>query len=445
MKIPHHSIIYGTLVLTGVSFLCRGIGFFYRMSISQTFGEEGMGIYQLTAPVMSMAFSLSCAGFQTALSRYVAAKADNERVSLRFLLTGIVITTAISSLLSAFIYLFSDFLAVSVLLESRTAPLLRLLALAFPFSAVHCCVNGYFYGKRKAEIPALLQFVEQLARVGSVLLLCHIYESHNYEIPLALTAAGSAIAEFVSTIVSLCFIFPKISACQTNNFGKKTLSGYQNSFLEAASCLLSMAVPLSVSRIIVNLLQNVENIYIPEMLRRFGYTTAESLSLFGVLTGMALTVIFLPSSLVNSISVQLLPRISEAQASSRNKEIAHVIRRCITFCCIMGLICSTGFFLFGRWAGEFLFHSKTAGDYIVNLSFICPFLYITSSLGSILHGLGKTYTTLFINVGTLLLRIGSVFFLIPKMGIPGYILGLLIGQCFSALCCIFSLRKYALY
>ena len=445
MKIPHHSIIYGTLVLTGVSFLCRGIGFFYRMSISQTFGEEGMGIYQLTAPVMSMAFSLSCAGFQTALSRYVAAKADNERASLRFLLTGIVITTAISSLLSAFIYLFSDFLAVSVLLESRTAPLLRLLALAFPFSAVHCCVNGYFYGKRKAEIPALLQFVEQLARVGSVLLLCYIYESHNYEIPLALTAAGSAIAEFVSTIVSLCFIFPKISACQTNNSGKKILSGYQNSFLEAASCLLTMAVPLSVSRIIVNLLQNVENIYIPEMLRQFGYTTAESLSLFGVLTGMALTVIFLPSSLVNSISVQLLPRISEAQASSRNKEIAHVIRRCITFCCIMGLICSTGFFLFGRWAGEFLFHSKTAGDYIVNLSFICPFLYITSSLGSILHGLGKTYTTLFINVGTLLLRIGSVFFLIPKMGIPGYILGLLIGQCFSALCCIFSLRKYALY
>lgn len=404
-----------------------------------------MGIYQLTAPVMSMAFSLCCAGFQTALSRYVAAKKEDEAASLRFLITGITITTVLSSILSAIIYGCSDFLAESVLLESRTAPLLRLLALAFPFSAIHCCVNGYFYGKKKAEIPALLQFIEQLARVGSVLLLCHIYESHNYEIPLALTAAGSAIAEFVSTIVSLCFIFPRISAWQTNTSGKKRISNYQTSLYETASCLLSMAVPLSVSRIIVNLLQNVENIYIPEMLRSFGYTTAESLSLFGVLTGMALTVILLPSSLVNSVSVLLLPRISEAQAGSRNKDIAIVIKRSITFCCILGLICSTGFFFLGRWAGEFLFHSETAGDYIVKLSFICPFLYITSSLGSILHGLGKTYTTLFINVGTLLLRIASVFFLIPKMGIPGYILGLLIGQCFSALCCIFSLRKYALY
>ena len=134
MKIPHKSIIYGTVVLTGVSFLCRGIGFFYRMFISQTFGEEGMGIYQLTAPVMSMAFSLCCAGFQTSISRYVAAQNDDKRSSLRFLFCGLAITTVLSSVLSAAIYLLSDFLSINILLEPRTAPLLRLLSLAFPFS-----------------------------------------------------------------------------------------------------------------------------------------------------------------------------------------------------------------------------------------------------------------------------------------------------------------------
>jgi len=438
MKIPHHSIIYGTVVLTGVSFLCRGIGFLYRTFISQTFGEEGMGIYQLTAPVMSMAFALCCAGFQTAISRYVAAKSEDENTSLRFLFCGLAITTTLSSLLSAGIYFLSDFLSINVLLEPRTAPLLRLLALSFPFSAIHCCVNGYFYGKKKAEIPALLQLTEQLARVGSVFLLCRFYMMHNYEIPLALTAAGSAIAEVISTIVSLGFILPRLSRLQTDK-------AQNTSLYFTASCLLSMALPLSLSRIIVNLLQNVENIYIPEMLRRFGYSTAESLSLFGVLTGMALTVILLPSSLVNSVSVLLLPRISEAQASGKNRTIAYVIRRSVTFCCIMGLVFNSFFFVSGKWIGNFLFHSDTAGDYIVKLSFICPFLYITSSLGSILHGLGKTYTTLFINVGSLLIRIASVLFLIPKMGLPGYILGLLAGQCFSALCCIISLHKYTIY
>lgn len=444
MKIPHQSIIYGTIVLTGVSFLCRFIGFFYRIFISQTFGEEGMGIFQLTAPVMSIAYSLCCAGFQTAISRFVAAHQDEPRTSIRFLFTGLSITGVLSLGFSFLIYECADFLAISVILEPRTAPLLRLLALSFPFSAIHCCMNGYYYGKKKAEIPALLQFIEQLGRVGSVYILCQLYLQANKMPPLALTAAGASIAEFLSSILSLCIILPHLSRPQSKIRSKFPFTqDYFPAYKNTARCLLSMAVPLSISRIVVNLLQSVENIYIPEMLRAYGYTTEESLALFGVLTGMALTVILLPCSLVNSVSVLLLPRISEAQYRNRDKEIAHVIRRSISFCCVLGVFCTAAFFFGGHLAGNLLFHSKTAGNYIVSLSFICPFLYITSSLGSILHGLGKTYTTLFINIGTLLIRIASVFILVCRMGISGYILGLLAGQCFSAICCIISLRKYA--
>ena len=445
MKIPRNSIIYGTFILTAVSFLCRAIGFFYRIYISQTFGEEGMGIFQLTAPVMSVAYSLCCAGFQTAISRYVAARTDDSRTCVKFLITGLSITGMLSVFFSLLIYECSNFLATNIILEPRTAPLLRLLALSFPFSSVHCCLNGYYYGKKKAGIPALLQLTEQITRVGGVYLLCQFYFKKQTLPPLAVSAAGTAIAEFGSAILSLCFILPYF----TNKQSKSAKSVFQKartqSYRKTASLLLTMAVPLSISRIIVNLLQSVENIYIPEMLRLYGYTTEESLALFGVLTGMALTVILLPCSFVNSMAVLLLPKISEAQSRNRNKEISLVIKRCIIFCCILGSICTAVFFFGGRLAGNLLFHSKTAGEYIVSLSFICPFLYITASLGSVLHGLGKTYTTLFINIGTLLIRIASVFFLVSRIGIPGYILGLLAGQCFSSICCIISLRKYALY
>lgn len=446
MKIPKQSIIYGTAVLTGVSFLCRAIGFFYRIFISQTFGEEGMGIFQLTSPIMSLAYSLCCAGFQTAISRFVAARPDKPRESLRYLFTGLSITGVLSLGFSFFIYECSDFLAANIILESRTAPLLRLLALSFPFSAIHCCMNGYYYGKKKAEIPALLQFIEQSGRVGSVYLLSKYYLQNDFEVPLAVTAAGSAIAECISAIISFCIILPYFSDIQSKMNRKLPLqTSNMLSRKKTAAQLLSMAIPLSISRIVVNLLQSVEHIYIPESLRAYGYTTQEALSLYGVLTGMALTVIFLPCSLVNSVSVLLLPRISEAQARNQNKEISLVIRRSITFCCILGFLCTTAFYFGGHFAGEVLFHSETAGNYIVSLSLISPFLYITSSLGSVLHGLGKTYTTLFINIGALLIRIGCVLFLVPRLGISGYICGLLAGQCFAAVCCIISLRKYALY
>ena len=103
MKIPHQSIVYGTFVLTVVSFLCRAIGFFYRIFISQTFGEEGMGIFQLTAPVMSVAYSLCCAGFQTAISRFTASRPDEPRASIKFLFTGLSITGVLSIIFSIII------------------------------------------------------------------------------------------------------------------------------------------------------------------------------------------------------------------------------------------------------------------------------------------------------------------------------------------------------
>ena len=45
-------IIYGTLILSFSGLFCRGIGFFYHLFISRIFGEEAMGIFQLTSPIL---------------------------------------------------------------------------------------------------------------------------------------------------------------------------------------------------------------------------------------------------------------------------------------------------------------------------------------------------------------------------------------------------------
>ncbi|MFR5619858.1 MAG: oligosaccharide flippase family protein [Clostridium sp.] len=47
----------------------------------------------------------------------------------------------------------------------KTAPLLFVLAFIFPFCGVTSTINGYFYGKNNARIPAVTQIIEQLVRV----------------------------------------------------------------------------------------------------------------------------------------------------------------------------------------------------------------------------------------------------------------------------------------
>ena len=52
-------------------------------------------------------------------------------------------------------------------------------------------------------------------------------------------------------------------------------------------------------------------------------TEAKALSLYGVLTGMALPCILFPSALTNSISVMLLPTVAELQASQNAKHFCY--------------------------------------------------------------------------------------------------------------------------
>ena len=90
-----------------------------------------------------------------------------------------------------------------------------------------------------------------------------------------------------------------------------------------------------------------------------------------------------------------------------------------------------------RW----IFHTSEAGNYILTLAFICPFLYSNTALISVLNGLDLAGKTFLINLFTLAVRICSVLFLIPQFGILGYLWALLASQLLTFGCCMFLLIK----
>ena len=61
------ALIRGTAILTITSFVTRFMGFFYRIFLGHTFGEENVGLYQLVFPVYALGISFSCAGTELAL------------------------------------------------------------------------------------------------------------------------------------------------------------------------------------------------------------------------------------------------------------------------------------------------------------------------------------------------------------------------------------------
>lgn len=453
LNFKKNPIVYGTILLSFSGLICRGIGFFYRLFISRAFGEEAMGIFQLTSPVLMLAFSLTCGGTQTAISRYTAAclGIKNEKDAKKFLFTGCILSFSLALLYSIIVYGQAENISTYFLQEKRCASLLKICAFSFPFSALHCCFNGYFYGKKETKIPSFTQIAEQLIRVGTVLCLYYFFLHQGKHPTIALTCIGMLLGEVCSFFISFLYFLSTDTFKKTpfrSGFSGNLPSSFPNtpassdSIFSVCKQLLALSIPLTFSRVIVNLLQSYEAILLPTRLRLFGYSNETALSIYGVLTGMAFSLVFFPSTFANSVSVLLLPTVSEASSAKNYKQIKNTIGKSIFFSLFLGFICTLAFYLPGNFWGVFLFDSQLAGTFIRQLSFLCPFLYLRITLTSILNGLKRTKTTLFINTFSLLLRLCFIIYLVPVYGIKGYLWGLLLSEFFSSALCSFSLRKY---
>lgn len=417
------SIIRGTLILTFTGIFTKLIGFYYRIFLSHTFGEEAVGLYQLIFPVYALFFSLTCAGIQTAISRLTArfTSVGKHLHAIRCLMTGLFVSCTLSIFCMVLLQQTAPIIALHFLGDLRCAPLLYAMAYAFPFGAIHSSLCGYYLGQRRTNVPAFSQFLEQFARVGTVFLLCRFTLRQHLSPTIVFAVLGLAAGEIFSSFYA---VFYFLNEQRRHPEFRPAIRELFRPF----QMIMHLALPLSTSRVLLNLLQSIEAVSIPHSLKLYGLTSAEALSVYGVLTGMALPCIFFPSAATNSMSAMLMPSVAELQASKHRDALQRLISKVVFFCIFIGIICCTGFLLTGNLLGNILFHSPLAGTFIVTLAWICPFLYLNTALLSILNGLGKTSSTLLINMLGLTIRIISVYLIIPFWGIQGYLWGLLLSQ-----------------
>lgn len=429
-----NSMITAALVLTLTGFISRILGFFYRIFLSRTIGAEGLGIYQMIFPIYGICFSLCAGSIQTAISRFTAA---DEARAKKTLWAGFSVSFTLSLILASTIWRFSGFLAENILMEPRCAPLLPALALAIPCTSIHACICGYYYGKEKVHIPAFSQLVEQCIRIFTVFLLADICREKGIELTVSLAVAGLVAGEAGSALFTLLSFL----LCRQETRRTEVPAPAGGSSLSIAGPLMALAMPLMANRLVMNILQSAEAILIPSRLTAFGLSQSQAISIYGVLTGMAMSFIMFPSTIANSLAVVLLPTVARDQSSGNDSGIQRSISMSFRYSLYMGILCIGIFTVFGENLGMEVFRNQDAGVFITILAWLCPFLYLATTMGSILNGLGKTSVTFFHNLAALLLRLGFVIFGIPHFGIYAYLWGMLASELLLSLLHILALRR----
>lgn len=420
-----NTLIKGTLILTAAGILSRILGFYNRIFLSRFIGAKEVGIYQLIFPLYLLSFSICCQGIQTALSRMIAAYAtrNNPKTLKRILYIGGAISLLSATVVSVLLFTFSKPLSIYILKEPNCSLLLKIASTAIPFVSIKACLIGYELGLKRSFLPATTQLMEQIIRVGSIYLLSVSYFA-NKPAFASIAVLGLVLGEIGSCLyLVLGYLLSNIST-------KKSQQNSSVSKRQLTKELVTDSIPLTSNRLILTLLESVEAILIPIMLAKFYGSRDAALQFYGILTGMVMPFIYFPSAITSSLSTMLLPTISSAKELKQQAMISSTSSKSIQYSLMIGIMSTFLFLFYGKDLGRIIFNNKAAGEFLFMLACLCPFIYLTSTLSSILNGLGKMKRNLIHNVMSSFIHIFFVLVMIPIYGVKGYLWGLLVSDLF---------------
>ncbi len=406
-------IIKGTIVLTTATLTSRVLGFLYRIFLSNLIGAKGMGIFQLIFPVLGFCIALSCGGIQIAVSRFVA-ESKNKADRFMILISSILMSLALSAFTTICLYFFAEPVSMYIIKNKECCQLLKYASITIPLATFHSCVSGYYLGMKKTLVPALCSIIEQIVKVGAVFIIGMVCVENHIKITPMLAVYSMIISECAGAIF-----------CVIALSGEKKYKFQIRELFSSIKKLFSVSYILTINKIMMTFLQCFEAILVPLVLLKSGLSSDDALSIYGILTGMALPVISFPSAINSSVSTMILPTIAGANTDGNRLQVRRTTEVTIWFSLVMGIF-FIGFFLsFGDFIGGTVFGHSQAGEYIKILAWLCPFMYLSISMGSILHGLGHTNVAFIHNVIGTAIRLACLWFLVPQVGITGYLWGLL--------------------
>ncbi len=408
--------IKNAAILTASSLILRFAGIIFKVWLAAKVGSEGIGLYQLVFSVYMFAATFATSGISTAVTRLVSEElvVGNKKGVQHILVRCIEISLIIAVLTITVLFFGADFIAKRLLNETRAALSLKVLAFSLPFMGIASCVKGYFIARRKATPSSIAQLLEQAVRIVIIMVLVTRYDALGLEYTCAAVLLGDTIAEAVSCLYvcvrcRLDFGRLKIDAPPTRKPYK---------LLPAIS---HIALPITSGRYLNALLRMIENILVPQCLS-LGLTGATNgISLFGMIKGMALPILFFPSTLLNALSTLLIPEMSEAAVRGRYGVVRSVAYRIIKITSLVSIIFSALFLTGGRQMGVLIYNNSDVGFLLCALSPIVPFMYLDAIADGILKGLDQQKFTFHTSVGDSAIRILLILLLLQKWGINAFI------------------------
>lgn len=442
----NNKFLKGTLILTVSSIVVKVIGSLNWIILSRVLGGEGIGLYQMGFPIYLMAITLSSAGIPVAISIITAEKLAQKdflgakrvfNVSLRLLfVTGLVFASAL--FFGAHWLIDNHWIR-----DSRAYYSIIALAPAVFFVTFLASFRGYLQGWQIMTPTAASEIVEQLMRVVTMIVFANMFMPHGLAYAAGGASMGAGVGAFCALLVLMWF-YGRLKQKLKADLQQQNPLATRESARAIISRLLRLALPVSMSSLMLPVVANLDLLIVPQRLEAAGFHISQATEFFGYLTGIAVPLINLATIFTAAMTISLVPAISESRALNDVFGIRAKTRTAFRVALIITCPCFVGMYFLAEKIAALIYNAPGAADAIQTMSVGILLLGLHQISTGILQGLGRTS----IPVINMILAAAVKVFLswtltaIPTLGIKGAAMATVVDFGLAAVLNMIFIYKY---
>lgn len=374
-----NKLLKAMFCVTFFSVSTRALGFLLKIYLSRKLSSELLGSYQVAMSIFAVFMTLVSSGIPVVLSRNTSFyHGKNNQRGIGSLVSSGLILTGIISLIVCLVVIFCPSLMEILFTSKESADMILILLPALVFSSIYEVLRGALWGKQHFFDISFTEFLEQITRI---IILVILFETAIFDMSLTnKTALSLSIACIISSIHVAIIYFKKGGTFANPKYEFKNL--------------LKTSSPITAVRTISSIVSSIIAVIVPIRLMTFGYTSSEALSIFGIIMGMTFPLIMIPSTLISSLAVTIIPSISEQSNDIDNGELKNtsILKSKINFSLKTTVLFSTILLPLYLSAGipicKFIFNNEQAGKYLIFAAVLMIPMGISQITSSILNAIG---------------------------------------------------------
>ncbi|RKP58077.1 hypothetical protein D7Z26_00800 [Cohnella endophytica] len=422
--------------------LVKLLGFLGRIPLYRILGAEGVGLYQIAYSFYGLVFTAVTGGFPTALA---LTTSKNRELGGRLFLFMLIFSLLLGGSLSFFIF-FSAPLVAGTLGNPDLAFAVRCISPAVCVVPLLFVLRGYLQGLEYYKTIASSEVVEQAARMVVLLVLTAAWSQLGTPVAVGGAVLG-AFSGASCALLLLCVVFfynSKRSSSTSRiqiNVPKdvKSLRIKRNEL----KLFIGTALVISATRIIVPLSDFLDSLIIPFRLQISGLTYEEAITVFGEITGMAATIVYLPTVFTAVLSYTLSTKVAADWKNQNTERFVHRSKMAMEITWLWGIGMALFLFFYADPLSMILFNHAGASKAIRYLAMVPFFVGNRELTTTLLWSANLKRVPINGLLLAVMVSLFASFFLsaIPGFGYTGAAIGIVLLEIMAASWNFIALKK----